>query len=312
MLAERARYETRYADEIRTLRGQGKSIDEALAALPPPQAGERRNIHALPAFGADFYSFNCRATLPDGRINPFADVHVRRAFVLSVDRQLIVNTVTRLREPVLTTFIPPDSIPGYRSPQGLGHDPQRARAELAAAGWQDRDGDGMIENERGEPFPPVDLLFSTNTSRYRNISLALRDMWQRELGVVVELRGKDNKFFKEDLKRGNFMVGRGNWFGDYGDPTTFLDIFQSANGNNDRGYSNPRVDDLLAQAGLERDPAKRLAILAECERFLFQDQVPMLPLCQSVQIYMYEPGRLTGLSHHPRLNQYISQLHARR
>ncbi len=34
----------------------------------------------------------------------------------------------------------------------------------------------------------------------------------------------------------------------------------------------------------------------------------MLIQCQLVQVYKYEPGRLTGLSRHPRLTQYLWQL----
>ena len=307
MLEQRARYIERYRRQIDELLAQGRSMDEALAAMPPPDPrnGERRNIHVLPTFGTDFYSFNCREKLADGRDNPFADARVRRAFVLSVDRHLLVKTVTRLNEPVATTLIPPDSIPGYVSPTGLGFDISAARGELQAAGWIDRDRNGVVENQRGEEFPVVDLLYSTNTARYRDLSLALRDMWQRELGVRVELRGKDNKFFKEDLIRGNFMIGRGRWYGDYGDPTTFLNIFRTGDGNNDRGYSNPRIDELLDQADVERDPHKRMDLLGECERTLFQEEAPMLTICQLVQLYMYEPGELRGLTHHPRLVQYL-------
>ena len=311
MLAERRAYERRYAKQIAQMRGQGKTLDEAIAALPPPQNGERRDIHVFPTFGTDFYSFNCRPALPGGRANPFADARVRRAFAMSIDRRAIVEQVTRLNEPILTSIIPPGSIPGYRSPEGLPYDLDRAREELAAAGWTDRDGDGLVEQESGEPFPVVDLLWTTNTPRYKWISLELKAQWERHLGVRVELRGQDTKFYKDDLKQGNFMIGRGRWYGDYGDPTTFLDLFKSTDGNNDRGYASEYVDDLLEQASRERDPQQRFRLLEECERYLFQEEAPMLVLCQLVQVYMYEPGRLSGLSHHPRLTQYLWQLKVR-
>ncbi|MHC4774247.1 MAG: peptide ABC transporter substrate-binding protein [Planctomycetota bacterium] len=308
MIAERLAYEKQHADEFSALVAAGHTIDEALAALPAPRHGQRRDIHVFPAFGTDFYSFNCRPRLTDGRDNPFAEPRVRRAFALSADKRALVEQVTRLHEPVLSVLIPPGTIAGYRSPEGLPYDPGRARAELQAAGWADRDGDGLIENARGEAFPVVDLLYSTNSPRYKNISLALRDMWQRELGLRVELRGKENKFFKEDLKSGNFMIGRGGWYGDYGDPTTYLDMCRTEDGNNDRGYSNPAVDDLLERASRELDPQHRLELLTECERIIVEQDVPMLLLCQYVQVYLYDPGKLTGLSQHPRLTQYLWQM----
>jgi oligopeptide transport system substrate-binding protein len=310
MLAQRGAYEERHRSELDRLRAEGHSLDEALAALPPPNAreGERRNIRSLPTFGTDFIQFNCRPRLLDGRINPFADARVRRAFAMGLDKHEIVRTATRLKEPVSHALIPSGSIPGYDSPRGLSLDRRRAAEELAAAGWKDRDNDGTLENESGEAFPVIDLMFSTNSSRYQWIMLNVRDQWQSALGVRIELRPADPKFYGDSLQHGKFMISHGRWYGDYGDPTTFLDIFRTGDGNNDRGYSNPRVDHILAGAARELDQAKRLRMLEECERYLLEEELPLVPICQLVQVYMYEPGTLRGLSEHPRLIQYLWQL----
>lgn len=308
MLQQRAAYEAAHRTQIDRMRGVGMSLDEALASLPPPRPGQRRDIHALPTFGVDFYSFNCRPSLADGRPNPFADARVRRAFALAVDKAAIVRNATRLNEPLMHTLIPPNSIPGYESPAGLEHDPARARAELADAGWIDRDNDGLIENERGEPFPVIDLLWTTGSMRYKWMSLELKDQWERTLGVRVQLRSADTKFYKEDLKLGKFMIARGRWYGDYGDPTTFLDINRTGDGNNDRGYSNPQFDAMLDDAARQRDPEQRMHVLRDAEQFLFERELPLIPICQLVQLYMYQPGRISGLTHHPRLIQYLWQI----
>ena len=52
-----------------------------------------------------------------------------------------------------------------------------AKKELADAGWIDRDGDGLVEDNQGTVFPPIDLLYTTNTPRYKWIALELRDQW---------------------------------------------------------------------------------------------------------------------------------------
>ncbi|MFM7261878.1 MAG: ABC transporter substrate-binding protein, partial [bacterium] len=257
------------------------------------------------------FSFNCRNTLPGETFNPFHDARVRRAFALAVDKQQLIDRITRLGERVASTLVPPGSIEGYPLVEGLSFDPARARAELKAAGYEDRDGDGVIENERGERFPTVDILYSTASPRYQNLALAMRDMWKRELRVAAECRGKDSKLYKEDLKKGNFMIARGGWYGDYGDPTTWLDLQRTGNGNNDRGYSNPRLDEMLDAAREETDAARRLELLAECERWLFTEEMPLLPLCTYVTVYMYDPSRLAGMSGHPRLEQDLSILRRR-
>lgn len=309
MLAQRRRYMQRYATEMATMRADGLSMDQALAALPEPQPGERRDIHPIPAFGIDFYSFNCRPALADGRANPFADARVRRAFVQATNRQRIVEDVTRLNEPVMTSLIPPGSIPGYEPPHGLSFDPGAARNALRGAGWYDRNDDGLIEDQSGKAFPTIDLLYTTSAPRYKWISLELKNQWERVLGVQVELRGVDTKFYKEDLKQGNFMVARGRWYGDYGDPTTFLDLNRCFDGNNDRGFCNDRIEALLDAAAGETDLQERYRLLAECERIIVQEQTPMLVLCQLVDLYMYDPTELAGISRHPRLTQFYWKLH---
>jgi oligopeptide transport system substrate-binding protein len=311
MLEQRYAYETRHRREIDAMLAQGMALDHVLGSLPAPGAGERRDIHAFPTFGVDFLSFNCRPKLADGRDNPFADARVRRAFALAVDKHAIVQRVTRLNEPAIDALIPPDSIAGYRSPAGLSMDRPRAVRELQDAGWRDRDGDGLIENAHGDRFPVIDLLYTVNSPRYKWMCLELRAQWQQALGVHVQPRGVDTKFFSEDLVHGKFMIARGRWYGDYGDPTTFLDISRTGNGNNDRAFSDPRFDALLDEAAGETDPAARMNILRQAERLLVEEQMPILPICQLAQVYMYEPGPrgLRGLTGHPRLMQYLWQMH---
>jgi oligopeptide transport system substrate-binding protein len=137
-------------------------------------------------------------------------------------------------------------------------------------------------------------------------------MWKRELRVAAECRSKDSKLYKNDLQKGNFMIARGGWYGDYGDPTTWLDLQQSQNGNNDRGYRNPEFDRRLAEASGETDPALRLRKLAEVERWLFNEEMPMLPICNYVTVYMYDPVETAGITDHPRLEQDLSVLGPRR
>jgi oligopeptide transport system substrate-binding protein len=303
----------RYLDDHRAafdaLRAGGRTFDQALAALPAPGPGERRDVHPLDAFGTDFFNFNCRPALPGGELNPFKDAAVRRAFAMALDKEALCDRVVRIGEPPAQVLVPPRSIAGYRGPAGLPHDAERARAELKAAGWEDRDGDGIVQDAEGRPFPTVELMYSTGSPRYRDLSLAMADMWRRNLGVPVEVRGKDAKFFKEDLKKGNFMVARGGWYGDYADPTTFLDFCRTGDGNNDRGYSSPRFDALLDRAAAERDPAVRMRTLAEAERVLVEEDLPLVPISHFRTIYMYDPLRLAGIARNPRLEQRYADLH---
>jgi oligopeptide transport system substrate-binding protein len=214
-------------------------------------------------------------------------------------------------------FVPPDSIPGFDSPPGLQFDPESARAELRAAGWFDRNGDGVIRNEEGEPFPTIEMLYSTG-SYHQDIALAIGADWKEHLGLDSTLDGKELKVYRDERKAGNFMVARGGWFGDYGDPTTFLDLHRTGNPNNDPGYSDSVLDGLLDQARDTADPDDRMLLLEEAERYTMMETLPVLPIWHYNYYYMYRPpydedglpiaGGLRGISQHPRLVQYFWQL----
>lgn len=280
-------------------------------------AGERRDVHALTTFGTYFWSFNCRPTLSGGGANPFHDPAVRRAFSMAVDKSAISERVTRGGEQAARVFVPPGSIAGFDSPEGLPFDPERAVAELRDAGWFDRNGDGVPDNDRGEPFPTVEMLYST-ASYHKDVAIAMGRMWEQTLGVRTKLDGKETKVYKDQLKRQDYMVARGGWFGDYGDPTTFLQLHRTGDGNNDRRFSDPYFDDLLDRAEDETDAARRMDILEEAERYAMDEMAPILPIFHYNWFYMYEPpttpdgrpnpGGLRGMSDHPRLVQYLWQI----
>ena len=303
MAAQVANYRDRHEEDIRTQQEQGRPIDEILASLPAPRESERRDLHPVPAFGTFFFSFNCRPTLVDGRQNPLADPAVRRALAMAIDKQQIVDLVLRTGEEVADSLVPPDSIVGYETPEGLSFDPEAARAELTSAGWEDRDGDGYVENEAGDRFPSIDLLYTLQMPRYRDMALTMRDMWGTHLGIESTLRAKDTKAYREDLSKGSFMVARGGWYGDYGDPMTFLELSETENGNNDRKFSDRIYDALLEEAARELSQVRRLELLHEAERILIQEAMPILPMYHYSTTYMYDPARLRGISRHPRLEQ---------
>lgn len=294
MLDDKADFYAEHADEVARLRAMGLDQFEVDRRLPDDR---RKLIHAIPAFGTYFYNFNCKPLLPDGRPNPFADARVRRAFAMCVDKAAIAREVRRLGEPVAHTLIPPGSIGGYQSPRGLKNigdaptDAEReqiaaeARALLQQAGFPD----GFV----------VELLFNKD-SGHDLIGQALAKNWQEYLGVQTSLQQKEIKIFREDLKNKQYMTSRAGWYGDYGDPTTFLDICYSTDGNNDRAYNSPAYDALLDQAGREMDPVKRLALLSEAERIMVEEDLPLIPLFTYANVQMFDPAKVTGLTAHPR------------
>lgn len=288
LLADKRAFLAEHGAPVAQMRAEGLSELEIDRRLP---ADPRNTIHAFPSFGTYFYNFNCRETLADGRPNPFADARVRRAFAMSVDKRSLVERVRRTGEPAATTLIPPGSIAGYETPAGLAYDPGAAKSLLEIA-------------MRGTPMPEIEILFNKEGG-HDLIAQAIARDWQRNLGVNVRLVQKEVRAFREDVKGGNFMVSRAAWFGDYGDPTTFLDINVTGNGNNDRGYSSTRYDSLMEEAAQEMDSSKRMAILAKAEKIIDEEDLPLMPLFQYVQICLFDAHRVKGITTHPRQEQSL-------
>ncbi len=283
-------FEQGYADMMSDL-----AMDYTPELVRAVRLGRRDDVHAIPSFGTYYYEMNARPVLWDGRPNPVADARVRRALAMAVDRRQLVDHVVRLDNPVSTTLVPPGQIPGYHSPRGLERDPQGARRLLAEAGYPG-----------GAGLAPIEILYNTGF-RHEDVAQAIKRMWETELGVRVELVGRETKAFAEDKARGRFIVARSGWFGDYFDPTTFLDMLYSTNGHNFPGLRDARYDALLDAAAAEPDPAGRLALLSQAEEYLLTGPAVILPLYTYVSVYAWK-SNVRGLIPNPRMTfpfQYI-------
>lgn len=247
-------------------------LDFAPKLIAQAQAGLRNDIHLHPAYGTYFYFLNCKPHLQDGSPNPLADPKLRMALNLAIDKQALVEKVSQLGNPPAPNFIPPGSIVGYQSPTGPGFNTPQAQTLLAEAGYPG-----------GNGLRPLEILYNTGFGHER-YAQAIAEMWQKNLGIQVSLIGKELKSYDEDRKNQRFMVCRGSWYGDYMDPTTFLDMMVTGNGNNDSAFSYGPYDDLMKQASQTADPAKRLAILSQTEALLNHEQMPILPLYYYVNL----------------------------
>lgn len=259
-----------------------------VGALLKQRRHSRPDVYIVPAFGTYFYNFNCRdAVLPDGRVNPFIDRRARRAFALALDRETFCRTVATKENPPSATLIPAGAIPGYPEVAGLPYDPAGANRLLDEAGYTDRSN-----------FPEVVVLYNSGFDHAR-MAEALAHMWSTTLGVKVLLQAKENKTFADDKARGNFQIARGGWYGDYGDPGTFLDLFVTGNGNNDSGYSNAYYDALLVQAAQCASSSERLAWMARAETLLVTQDLPVVPIYQYTNAQAVKP-HLRGIRPNPR------------
>ncbi|QQE13624.1 peptide ABC transporter substrate-binding protein [Planctomycetota bacterium] len=260
------------------------SIAELL--ISASDSGQRNDVHTIKAAGTYFYNFNCiNPRTQEGNENPLLDPRVRKAMAMAIDRNYLVNRVTRIHQPIARTFVPPGSIAGYEAPvqDGLTFSPEQANELLAEAGYP---------NGRG--FPTLTLLYNTG-NLHEQPAQAVVKMWEDNLGIKVNLQGIETKVFGDRLKNKEFDISRAGWFGDYPDPTTFLNKLAAHSNNNDAGWDNKEYNDLLTKAADTVNHEQRYKVLEDAEA-LMVEQAPMALIYQYIQIYLYDESRVKGLS----------------
>ena len=250
---------------------------------------QRPDFHTFSYLGTYFVRFNVTR-------KPFNDPRVRQALALAVDKARIVKKITRAGEMTTSHFVPTGTA-NYHSPDGLGHDPERARKLLAEAGYPG-----------GKDFPRFEYLFNAAAGGggkiHENIAIELQQMWRDELGIEMELRQVETQIFWGMQSRLDYTLSKSSWIGDYNDANTFLGMFVTGGGNNETGWSNPRYDALLRAANEEPDLAQREKLFQQAETILIRDGLPIVPLYIYVGINYFDTNKISGvwknvLDNHP-------------
>jgi len=206
----------------------------------------------------------------------FADPVVRRALTTAVDRgrmvdQLLTSKVTgeRYGRPAVGTITP--ALCGLHADdiEPVPFDPPAARAALAAAGWSDSDGDGVVDR-RGRSFRFHLLLPSGTPRREAVATLVQSDL--RAVGVEVVLEPVPPAAFQSRLRARDFQAVLGAWAASLQvDPS---DTWHSGPDHpfNFVSYANSEVDALLDAAPSELDPVRSAAAWKRFQALVYADQ----------------------------------------
>lgn len=265
--------------------GQLLAGDVQLIPMVPPrevarlQASPDVRVVSLPSRLLGFLAWNNHRPA-------LADRRVRRALGLAIDRQALVDTVYLghakvANGPVLSSMWAYD-----RELPALPHDPAEAARVLAEAGWNDDDGDGLVEKDgRGLE---VELLYpTTNTMRAQMAVLIQADL--ARVGVKVLPRPVEFAALMARQEAGDFDGVLAAW-----EEATKVDLASGwatpgadQGTGNFFGYSNPEVDELLRQVAAAPDLDRTRVLLAHAQRLIVADQ----PVT-----FLYEGRQVVALS----------------
>lgn len=209
----------------------------------------------------------------NGKRPPLNDPRVRRALAMGLDRQKMITALRGGYAQVAASPIPPAHWAYDRTVTPLPYDTAGARRLLAAAGFLDRDRDGILEDTSGKKLE-VELKIAANNAFNRDIGEMVRAELDR-IGVRVNARPVDFATMIEDITKptrnfdGAFLMYGTDYrlsIRDAFHTSAMEGPFQSAS------YSNPELDRLLDRADVSRNRAEARNVWSLVQRILRDDQ----------------------------------------
>jgi peptide/nickel transport system substrate-binding protein len=187
----------------------------------------------------------------------FKDKRVRQAIAHAIDKMEIVDVVLfGLGRPATGPYVPGT---WYYNPdvKKYGYNQEKAKKLLKEAGWEDADGDGMLEKE-GRPF---EFTILTNMGNNLRKNTATIIQWRlKKIGIKVNIRVLEwSAFINEFIDKRRFEVVVLGW--SLGFEPDQYDIWHSGKTKekefNFVSYDNPEVDALLEKGRRTFDREER-------------------------------------------------------
>jgi peptide/nickel transport system substrate-binding protein len=221
---------------------------------------------------------------------PFDDKRVRQALNYAVNKEAIVRDVlkgtgTPSRGPVLpNTWAADPSLKPYP------YDPDRAKKLLAEAGYPNGFSTTLWVPESGSGMQSPVAMSTVMQSNLKSVGVNVTLQTMEWGAFLAKLRTKEQELFAL------------SWMAGTEDPDMVMyPLLHSSqwtpNGPNRALYKNPKFDDLLQQARLTTDQAKRASLYKEAQRILVDD-APWIFVDHEIQIAAVA-RRVHGFKLHP-------------
>jgi len=136
---------------------------------------------------------------------------------------------------------------------------------------------------------PVFDFFTTTPDLQRTLAEYFQNTWAQTLGIKIEIRQLEFAQYWENLYNQPYDIVRTGWGPDYDDPFTYLDMWNSNGGWNKTGWVDEEYNQLMTDANLEQDFAKRNDMFAYAEEILLT-RAPIIPLYMQRGAYVIHPS----------------------
>jgi peptide/nickel transport system substrate-binding protein len=222
--------------------------------------------------GYSFIAWQC-GPRSGKNLTPFADKRVRRAMTMLLDRERMIRDIWDGIGIVSKGPNNPESPASDPAVQPLPFDQDQAKQLLAEAGWKDRDGDGILENEKGDKFT-FEYTYATGGEISERLARFVKDSYGKA-GIIVTTRPVDWSRYQELLKLRDFDAITMGW-GANSPESDPRQIFHSESikegGDNFTQWVNKDCDALIEKGRRTMDEATRMAVWRQFEACIAEDQ----------------------------------------
>ncbi|WP_169313428.1 ABC transporter substrate-binding protein [Treponema primitia] len=228
-----------------------------------PLKGE---IQDYPRVGGWFMSMN---------VKKIADVRIRQAISLSIDREAICKGIMYGTAKPATGFIPAGLI-GYNDKLPvLEYNPTKAKQLLADAGYPNG----------------YDLTVAINTRYTAGVALATAFQAQAKAsGINVTINSMDSAGWTDMRSSGALVTGFGNWYVDYNDPDSMLyPVKDSRTDLSSTFWHNAEFKSLMEQGVKTSDTAARQKIYERANEILSREEYPVAMVYNEMSFYLQKP-----------------------
>lgn len=250
--------------------------------------------------GFDEIALNSGAS--EGQPNPaILDIEFRTAMNHAIDKAGATEDLWfGLAEPATTISVGADLkwVPDIPEAEQLQYDPAKAIEILDAAGYVDTNGDGSRELPGGGDN--IVLRHAVNTDS--DLGGAVGELfsgWMNAVGIQVELDSYDQDQLFGVIVDGTYDTFYWGWV-PFVDPDPMLSYFTEAElgNNNDANWTDPRYEELYIEQKQEVDPARRLEIVHEMVRLMY-DNAAYVALWYGPDLQAYRTDKFEGFVRQP-------------
>ncbi len=217
---------------------------------------------------------------------PFDNVHARRAFSASIDRDAFVQEIRQGRGMPMIHLTPPGMTGAVPINEvGIGYNPEIAKAEMEAAGYPNCEGVPELQITAYQGAGDWAEFLAASVERELGCDPNVLVVEQQEFSVLLETIDPRNA--PEDRPN----VWTMGWGPDYPDANNWVGDVLNCEGENTFKRPCSEVDDLITQAAQEPNLEARLELYAQIEEMFFgaEGEHPIAPLFMRLDYTLIKP-----------------------